>query len=176
MIALKDLEALRDDINAYGQGWAARIACTEDCDCTLEEVIVSCPGQGDHNEYRVLSWKDFQDLVARIGVRHIALLNTSILTDYGHFSYQARDLEYARGLIHTERLPWKSYIGHESTAQLLSGLLGVQVPMNRELYRQNVGERALVFKLKGRPPEGKIMSLEEIEAIGYEFGELVRFA
>jgi len=34
----------------------------------------------------------------------------------------------------------------------------------------------LVFKLKGRVPEGKVLSREELEAIGYEFGLLTRTA
>jgi hypothetical protein len=34
----------------------------------------------------------------------------------------------------------------------------------------------LVFKLKGLAPEGKILSREELEAVGYEFGLLVRIS
>lgn len=48
--------------------------------------------------------------------------------------------------------------------------------MNRVQYVQGVGDIALVFKLKSRPEEGKILTADEIEAIGYEFGRLVRVA
>ena len=46
--------------------------------------------------------------------------------------------------------------------------------MNRIQFSHEKGQFALVFKLKGRPEEGKILSREEIEAIGYEFGVLYR--
>ena len=103
----------------------------------------------------------------------LALLNTSILTAYGSFTYEPCALSVARDMVAE---PYQSYIGHESTAQLLSTLLDVEVPMNRQAYRQEPGDVALVFKLNGRPPEGTILSLEEIQAIGYEFGLLRRTA
>lgn len=37
-----------------------------------------------------------------------------------------------------------------------------------------MNEIAIVFKLKGRPEEGKILTIQEIEEIGYEFGVLIR--
>ncbi len=51
----------------------------------------------------------------------------------------------------------------------MTTLLGVPVPVNRQAYSSQVGDTALVFKLKGRPPEGKILTLEEMSEIGYEF-------
>jgi hypothetical protein len=46
--------------------------------------------------------------------------------------------------------------------------------MNRIQYQQAPGNTALVFKLKGRAPEGKILTTKEIEEIGYEWGILER--
>ncbi|WP_352432769.1 DUF1874 domain-containing protein [Pyrinomonas sp.] len=37
-----------------------------------------------------------------------------------------------------------------------------------------VGEAALVFRLKRRIPEGKVLNRREIEEVGYEFGLLTR--
>ncbi len=105
----------------------------------------------------------------------IALLNTSILTAYGSYDYEPISLETARALV---RMPmvYQSYIGHESTAQLLSTLLGVEVPMNRQSYRQEPGDIALALKLNRRAPEGTILGLEEIQALGYELGVIRRLA
>ena len=46
--------------------------------------------------------------------------------------------------------------------------------MNRVMYKQDSGDQALIFKLNGRPEEGKILSVEEIKEIGYEFGLLTK--
>lgn len=62
-----------------------------------------------------------------------------------------------------------SAIGHQSTADILTELLDMPIPMNRILFQQEPGQKAICFKLKGRPEEGKILSREEIEQIGYEF-------
>ena len=56
----------------------------------------------------------------------------------------------------------------------MTTLLGVEVPMNRQMFIQDVGQRALVFKLNGRPEEGKILTVEDIEQIGYKFQILDR--
>ena len=97
------------------------------------------------------------------------ILNTSILTTYGCFEYKAISVSEARQMIADG---FESAVGHQSTCDVLTALLGVTVPMNRVQYSQSVGETALVFKLKGRPEEGKILTAAEIEAIGYEFGSL----
>lgn len=101
------------------------------------------------------------------------ILNTSILTTFGSFSYQPLSLDEAKACVADG---FESAIGHQSTADVVSTLLGVAVPMNRQQYSQCVGDNALVFKLKGRPPEGVILSTAEIEAIGYEWGLLTRTA
>lgn len=102
----------------------------------------------------------------------VTLLNTSILTQYGTYSYEPATLDEVRTRIATSE--WQSAIGHESTAQILTDLLGVDVPVNRMQYSQQPGEIAVVFKLKARAPEGVILTRAEIEEIGYEFGFLTR--
>lgn len=101
----------------------------------------------------------------------ITILNTSILTNYGRYDYRQLTLEQAKANLADG---FVSAIGHQSTADLLTTLLGVAVPMNRIQFAQDVGGAALVFKLRGRPPEGTILTIAEIEAIGYEFGLLTR--
>lgn len=109
----------------------------------------------------------------------LTLLNTSILTAFGTYQYDPLSLDEARTLIHeydAMNKPIESAIGHRSTAELLAALLDFPVPDNRVEFHQTIDDAGLIFKLKQRPPEGKVLSREEIEKIGYEFGLLTRLA
>lgn len=101
------------------------------------------------------------------------ILNTSILTNFGVFNYESLTLEESKALVSEG---FESAVGHQSACDILSSLLGKEVKMNRVQYSQKVGDIALVFKLKGRAEEGKILTVAEIEAIGYEFGKLTRLS
>jgi len=103
----------------------------------------------------------------------VTILNTSILTTFGTFNYAPITVNEAKKMIENG---FESAVGHQSTCDVLTSLLGVKVPMNRIQYSQNVGDIALVFKLKGRPEEGKVLTAEEIEQIGYEFGSLEKLS
>ena len=104
--------------------------------------------------------------------KKLALLNTSILTNAGTYNLQDITLGVARTLVRENELD--SAIGHASTAEIMTSLLGIDVPVNRQMFSQDAGQQALVFKLNGRPEEGKILSAEEIEQIGYKFQLLTR--
>jgi hypothetical protein len=103
----------------------------------------------------------------------ITILNTSILTNYGRYEFEAVTLERARELVSGG---FQSAIGHQSTADILTDLLETQVMMNRAQYVQAAGDKALVFKLKGRVLEGVVLNREQIEEMGYEFGVLTRIS
>ena len=105
-------------------------------------------------------------------MKKIALLNTTILTTDGNYDCKTVSLEEAKKICNDGEM--LSAIGHESTAQIMTELLKIEIKVNRILFSQEVGQIAVVFKLKGRPPEGKILSIEEIEKIGYEFKVLTR--
>jgi hypothetical protein len=107
----------------------------------------------------------------------LTLLNTSVVSEYGTYIYEQISLDEAREMVREFQQQGKtvqSAIGHQSTADLLSTLLGFTVSVNRVEFKQSLDDIALVFKLKRRPPEGKILTREEIEEIGYEFGLLTR--
>ncbi len=102
----------------------------------------------------------------------LGVLNTSILTHVGEYNLKDISLEEAKKLAETNELD--SAVGHASTAEIMTTLLGVEIPVNRQMFVQAAGQKALVFKLNGRPEEGKILSVEDIEQIGYKFQLLER--
>ena len=102
----------------------------------------------------------------------LAILNTSILTSTGMYELQDITLEQAQDLVHNNDI--LSAIGHQSTADILTTLLGTTIPMNRIMFEQQEGQKALIFKLLSRPEEGKILTQQEIEEIGYKFQLLTR--
>ena len=101
----------------------------------------------------------------------VVLLNTSILTAYGSFKYTQISLD---DVIRLTSDGFESAIGHDSTAKILTSLIGQEVKTNRIQYKQEIRDIAIIFKLNGRPEEGKILTVDEIETIGYEFGILIR--
>lgn len=117
----------------------------------------------------------FEKRVGKIKISQnfpIAILNTTILTASGEYRLRDASLEEIKSLIDGEEI--LSAVGHESTSQVLTNLLGVGVPVNRIQFEQGIGQVAVCFKLKGKPEEGKILSLKEIEDIGYDFKILKR--
>ena len=98
------------------------------------------------------------------------LLNSPVLSNWGHFEFEGpMNLAQARAAIPDQ---FVSAIGHQTTADLLSQLLHIQVPMNRTQIAMQTGDVALVFRLKKRPPEGTVLDLQQLNAIGYQFGLL----
>lgn len=108
----------------------------------------------------------------------LAILNTSIVTSDGTYSLITINKSVAIHLAvyAMEHEGIDSAVGHFAAAELLTRLLQVEVRMNRQMFAQEIGQKALVFKLLGRLPEGKVLTLEEIDEIGYEFKLLTRIS
>jgi hypothetical protein len=62
-----------------------------------------------------------------------------------------------------------SAVGHQSTAEVMSQILGIPIQYNRQSVFLEPGDEAICFILKQRPPEGKVLSAEELESIGFYF-------
>jgi hypothetical protein len=73
----------------------------------------------------------------------------------------------ARALLR-ERM-WTSAIGHESTANLISDVLGISVPVNRSTILMQPGDVGIHFFLKQRLPEGTILGEADLKKIQYWF-------
>lgn len=117
---------------------------------------------------------NLDDFEIEVEENKLALLNCSILTMDGSYSLKSISLEEAKDLIKENKNNLDSAIGHQSTAEIMTTLLEEEIVMNRQKFQQNVGQEAIVFCLNRRVPEGKILSLEEIEEIGYSFKLLTR--
>ena len=103
----------------------------------------------------------------------IAILNTPILTVEGNYKLSSITLEQAQKLVNEN--DFDSYIGHQATSEILSILLGTEVPMNRQQFKQELGQKAIIFKLNSRLQEGQVLTtIQEIESIGYTFQLLER--
>ena len=97
------------------------------------------------------------------------LMNMAILVADGDYRLSSISLEQAKAELDRGFL---SAIGHQSTADLLTTLLGVGVSMNRVTLGDEhfkVGQKAVILKPLKRPPEGAILTREQIEELGYEF-------
>ena len=75
-------------------------------------------------------------------------------------------IEEAKEILQKEK--FVSAVGHKATADLLTWILGVEIPFNRIQITLEPGDKVLAFLLKKRLEEGKVIeTVEELDAIGY---------
>ena len=109
----------------------------------------------------------------------LTLLNSSVVTSFGTFTYQPLSLAEAQAFVQEFQQADKviqSAIGHQPTAEFLSVLLALPVAVNRIEFHQTTNDIALIFKLKQRIADRQILSQAEMEAVGYEFALLTKAA
>lgn len=95
----------------------------------------------------------------------VGILNGTIATTNGLYKISDIDTEKAKKLLYENG--FISAIGHKATAEVISELLNIDVPLNRIDFKQEIGQKAIVLKLNKRPAEGCVLSRKEMEEIGY---------
>lgn len=104
----------------------------------------------------------------------IVFLNTAILTAHGKYEYTPITIEEIKTLLKDSDFDFESAIGHVATAQVMSSVLQIPIKVNRIEFKQQKEDIAIVFKLRGRAPEGTILDKAQLEVIGYDFGKIVK--
>jgi len=97
----------------------------------------------------------------------IFIMNTSIIPPNFEGTIKVKDLsiEEARFLLLND---WTSSVGHESSAVVLSLLLGKEIPMNRISIQVESGDYIIAFQLKERLPEGFTPNEEDLLNLDYK--------
>ena len=104
-------------------------------------------------------------------VTKVVLLNAALMfPDTIAFARRAsfEELKEVVEIARRHGIPIESYIGHPATAELLSKLLGVEVPVNRAMYQPNAADLVYVVRLKKRlatPQEVVELTPEDLEVI-----------
>ena len=62
-----------------------------------------------------------------------------------------------------------SAVGHQSTAEIMSAVLGIPIAYNRQSVFLEPGDEAVCFVLRSRPPEGRVLTAEELQQLGFYF-------
>lgn len=100
----------------------------------------------------------------------VYILNSAVLTAFGTYRYTPLAPEEAARLLSGGFI---SAIGHPETARVASELLGVEIPVNRIEVKMEPGDRAVVVRLRHRPPAGAEISASPED---YELGLLERLS
>jgi hypothetical protein len=95
------------------------------------------------------------------------LFNTNIVPDECVARITKISQQTAKSIVSGHKNEFISAIGHEVTANIMSTLLNVDVTVNRIHALPNPLDKAISLKINGRIMEGSILSMEEIEKVGY---------
>lgn len=102
----------------------------------------------------------------------VYILSASVIPNYGTFRFNKITVEEARKIL--EENYSVSAIRHEGTAKIMSSILQREIPTNRIAINMDVNDKAIVFRLLERLPEGKILNEEELKQVKYEIALLER--
>lgn len=97
------------------------------------------------------------------------LFNIPIMANEGTYKMSRVSLEEALNIAKNNE-EYTSAIGHEGVAEVFNtlGFYG-NVKVNRINAEMASGDIAISLKLRGRLPEGEVISKEKMEEIGFDF-------
>jgi len=98
------------------------------------------------------------------------ILNSAILPlkEGGEYLITARQINIQEAKEMLDKEHFISAVGHKATAELLTNVLGIEVPYNRIQIELQPGDKVIAFLLKKRLEEGQVIkTVEELNAIGY---------
>ena len=102
------------------------------------------------------------------------IFNTTIIVNDGTYKMSTVSLDEAKEIL-ASNPNFISVIGHSSTAEIISTVLNANVPENRiNASFDEIGDKALCFKLNSRPKEGSILSYQDLQDIGFSWKLLER--
>lgn len=101
----------------------------------------------------------------------ITILNSPRLTNYGCYEYRSISVSDVKALLSHG---FTSFVGHQTTADLLTTILGVVVEHNRSMYYQQPGDMAIIFENTHRLQEYDILDSQDLDEIDFRFGLLIR--
>ena len=102
----------------------------------------------------------------------VVLLNALITSSRMPITLKTQPVSLGFVKYYTRDKAIRSYIGHEATAQLLTNILGREVPTNRAMYDPMPGDKAIVVRLKKRlekPEDIKSVKEEDVEVLLVEY-------
>lgn len=100
------------------------------------------------------------------------LFNTTIMPNEGVFSCKKITTSEATELL-LQGDSAVSALGHQGSVDAFNALFkGLNCEMNRIQATMQKGDKAICLKVRGRLPEGSILTLEQLNEIGYDLFEV----
>jgi len=104
----------------------------------------------------------------RICVANAFSLNMLDSAEWHLVSITRENIENIKRVLTLPNVEIVSAVGHVSTAQFISEVLGINIPANRIPIILSDYDAVVVFQLKQRLPEGKVLTREEIAYIPFD--------